>query len=219
MHKPLACIFDLDGVIVDTSYYHFKAWQRLAKSLSIPFDEDDNQQLKGLSRRASLLKILEIGQKTVPEKEFQLLMDRKNGWYQEYISQLKQDNVLDGILPFLDELENKNIKKAIGSSSKNAKRILRALELTDRFGAIIDGNVIKNAKPDPEVFLRGAAAFNVKEKECIVFEDAASGIEAANRAGMSSVGVGKEYHLNDADTVIPSFREISLKDILKLLED
>lgn len=218
MNKQIACIFDLDGVIVDTSYYHFKAWQRLADSLSIPFDEADNQQLKGRSRRASLQKLLEIGQQTVPDREFKQLMDRKNGWYQDSVSGLERDDILAGILPFLDELDDKNIKKAIGSSSKNAKRILQSLELTDRFEAVIDGNAITNAKPNPEIFVRAATSMNVPEEECIVFEDAASGVEAANRAGMKSVGVGEKQHLNKADAVIPSFKGITPDYILKKLD-
>jgi beta-phosphoglucomutase len=218
MKKPAACIFDLDGVIVETSHYHFLAWQRLAHSLDIPFTERENQQLKGLSRRKSLQRILEMRDKSLPEEEFQRLMDRKNGWYQEYISNLSPEGILIGIPSFLDELEEKGIKKAIGSSSKNAKYILMELELTHRFGAIVDGTSVKKTKPHPEVFLKGAKMLEVSPDRCIVFEDAASGVEAANRAEMKSVGVGKKEHFNNADAVIPSFRNMSLSKVLKLLE-
>src|SRR5699024_11017875 len=129
----------------------------------------------------------------------------------------ERDDILEGILPFLDELDDKNIKKAIGSSSKNAKRILQSLELTDRFDAVIDGNAVKNAKPDPEIFIRAAASLHVSEERCIVFEDAASGVEAANRAAMKSVGVGEQTHLNEADAVISSFKDVTLDSILKTL--
>lgn len=218
MDRPAACIFDLDGVIVDTAHYHFKAWQRLAHSLDIDFTETENQQLKGLSRRKSLQSILDMGQQSVSEEQFQQLMDRKNSWYQEYIADLSPREILEGIPSFLDELEQKGIKMAIGSSSKNAKRILKALKLTHRFGAIIAGASVKKTKPDPEVFLNGAEELGVSPQYCIVFEDAASGVEAANRAGMTSVGVGREDYLSEADVVIPSFKNMSLDKILVLLK-
>ncbi|HYW34889.1 MAG TPA: beta-phosphoglucomutase [Balneolaceae bacterium] len=216
--KPEACIFDLDGVIVDTSWYHYKAWQRLAASLSIQFGEEENQQLKGLSRHDSMHKILEMGGRTMSEQQIQRLTDRKNEWYQEYIADLSPDNILEGIRPFLDELEDNDIRKAIGSSSKNAQQILEALQLTHRFDAVVDGDAVKNAKPDPEIFLRAAELLGVSPDACIVFEDAASGVKAANRAGMKSVGVGDKHFLIDADAVIPSFKNMTLDNILALLE-
>lgn len=218
MNRIKACIFDLDGVIVDTARYHFKAWQRLARSLSISFTEDDNHQLRGLSRRKSLLKILALDNRSLPEDKFRELMDRKNQWYQEYIADLDSSEILPGILPFLDELEDENIQMAIGSSSKNAKRILRAVGLTRRFGAIIDGTSVENTKPDPEVFLKGASRLGVPAEQCIVFEDAVHGVQAAQTAGMYSVGVGNPEQLGEADAVISSFKNHSLKDILALLK-
>lgn len=219
MQQPVACIFDLDGVIVDTAHYHFKAWQRLAESLSIPFTEEENKQLKGLSRRKSIQIILDLGDKSLPESEIKELMNKKNGWYQDYISTLTPDNILPGIIVFLDELEAKGIKKAIGSSSKNAKHILESIDLTQRFGAIVDGASVDKTKPHPEVFLKGAKALGVDPSACIVFEDAASGVEAANRGGMWSVGVGDEQYLSDADAVIPSFKNMTLNKILALLKN
>lgn len=218
MKEPKACLFDLDGVIVDTAHYHYKAWRRLAASLSIPFTEKENEQLKGLSRRKSIMKILDMGDKSLPEEQIEELMEKKNGWYRDYIAELGPDEILEGIPGFLDELEQKNIKKGIGSSSKNAKYILETLGLTHRFGAIIDGASVRNTKPHPEVFLKGAEQLGVEPGDCIVFEDAASGVEAANRAGMASVGVGDARYLSDADTVIPSFEGMTLHKILRQLE-
>lgn len=219
MQQPEACIFDLDGVIVDTARYHFKAWQRLAESLSIPFSEEENKHLKGLSRRKSIKKILDIGNKSLPESTIRELMDKKNNWYQDSISQLTPEDILPGIPEFLDELEEKSIKKAIGSSSKNAKFILQSIGLTHRFGAIIDGGSVNQTKPHPEVFLKGAEKLGAEPSECIVFEDAASGVEAANRGGMWSVGVGDEQYLSEADTVIPSFKNMTLNKIMALLKN
>lgn len=217
MNKPEACIFDLDGVIVETAHYHFIAWQRLAHSLALKFTEKENQQLKGLSRRKSLLKILEMGDKSLSEDKMQELMDRKNGWYLEHISNLSPDEILEGIPAFMNELDRKEIKMGIGSSSKNARRILEALQLTHRFGAIIDGASVTSTKPHPEVFLNGAEQLGVSPKRCIVFEDAASGVEAANRADMKSVGVGEKEYLDEADAVIPSFKNMTLDKVLALL--
>ena len=219
MQEPAACIFDLDGVIVDTAHYHFKAWQRLAELLSVPFTEEENKQLKGLSRRKSIQKILDMGNKSLPEKEIKELMEKKNGWYQDYISKLGPANILPGVSAFLDELEEKNIPKGIGSSSKNAKYILESLELTDRFGAIIDGASVEQTKPHPEVFLKGAQKLGVQPSDCIVFEDAASGVKAANRGGMWSVGVGDAEYLGEADAVISSFNNMTLNKILTLLKN
>lgn len=218
MQKPAACIFDLDGVIVDTAHYHFKAWQRLAESIGVPFTQEDNKQLKGLSRRKSIQKILDIGDKSLPESAIRDLMDKKNSWYQDYVSELGPADILPGVESFLKELEQKNIKKVIGSSSKNAPYILESLELTERFGAIIDGASVEKTKPHPEVFLKGAEKMGAEPADCIVFEDAASGVEAANRAGMWSVGVGDKRYLDEADAVIPSFKNMSLNKILELLK-
>lgn len=218
MNYHSACIFDLDGVIVDTARYHFKAWQRLAHSLEIPFTEDDNHKLRGLSRRKSLKIILQMGDRILPEDRIQELMVRKNSWYQEYISELDSSEILEGVPAILDELEAENIKMAIGSSSKNAKRILKAIGLTHRFGAIVDGASVQNTKPDPEVFLKGAKQLGVDPPKCIVFEDAVHGVHAAQRAGMYSVGIGSPEHLGEADAVIPSFKGRSFNDIRELLK-
>lgn len=217
MEVPDACIFDLDGVIVETADLHFKAWKRLADSLDIPFGKEYNEKLKGVSRRKSLEKILAIDNQTIPEEEFQQLMDKKNGWYQDSIAQLTPDDILEGVSEFLDDLKELGIHLAIGSSSKNAAFIIECLQLNDTFEVIIDGNKVENTKPDPEVFLKGAKALNANPANSIVFEDAASGVAAANAGGFYSVGVGSEEYLSDADLVISDFKGVTPKQLFRQL--
>lgn len=219
MIKPDACIFDLDGVIVETSDAHFKAWQRLAESLGISFGEEFNEQLKGVSRRKSIDKILALDDRQLPEEEIQRLMDKKNGWYQDAIAELTPDDVLEGVPEFLETLQKMEIPIGIGSSSKNAQYIIDYLQLNDTFRVIIDGTKVENTKPDPEVFLKGAKALDVDPSNTIVFEDAASGVEAANNGGFMSVGVGSEEYLGDADLVIPNFIGLTPKKLFEKLSD
>lgn len=219
MNKPDACIFDLDGVIVETSDAHFKAWQRLAESLGISFGEEFNEQLKGVSRRKSIEKILAIDDRELPEEEIQRLMDKKNGWYQDAIAELTPDDILDGVPVFLESLQEMDIPLGIGSSSKNAQYIIDYLQLNDTFGVVIDGTKVKNTKPDPEVFLKGAKALNADPTNTIVFEDAASGVEAANNGGFVSVGVGSEEYLGDADLVISNFIGLTPEKLFKKLNN
>lgn len=219
MNKPEACIFDLDGVIVETSDAHFKAWQRLAESLGISFGEEFNEQLKGVSRRKSIEKILALDDCELPEEEIQQLMDKKNGWYQDSIAELTPGDILEGIPEFLERLQEMEISLGIGSSSKNAPYIIDYLQLNDTFEVIIDGNKVKNTKPDPEVFLKGAKALNVNPSQTIVFEDAASGVEAAKTGGFISVGVGSEEYLGEADLVISDFIGLTPEELFKKLSD
>jgi len=219
MNVPKAWLFDLDGVIVETADLHFKAWKRLAESLDISFGEEQNQQLKGVSRRKSIEKILAMDDRTLPEEKIQELMDRKNGWYQDSIADLTPDDILDGIPEFIAELQAMDVRLGIGSSSKNARYILDYLELTDTFEVVIDGTKVENTKPDPEVFQKGAKALDAAPDETIVFEDAASGVEAALAGGMRCVGVGSEEFLGDAHLVISDFKGLTPQKLLQLLEN
>lgn len=212
-----AIIFDLDGVIVDTARYHFLAWKRLADELDIPFSEEDNEQLKGVSRVVSMERLLSMGDKPLPEEEKKQYMNQKNIWYREYIKQMTPNEILDGVLDFLDETAAADIKMAVGSSSKNTPLIMERIGIESYFGAIVDGNQITNSKPDPEVFLKAAQKLGVKPERCIVLEDAESGVEAANAAGMYSVGVGRSDILGEADVVIPSLSGQRLDDLLDRL--
>lgn len=209
-----ACIFDLDGVIVDTAKYHYLAWKRLAKELGFDFSIDDNERLKGVSRMQSLEILLQIGGITLTDNEKQIAADKKNSCYVEYILNLAPEEILPGVNTFLTQVKKAGVKSALGSASKNAPMILERLNLVGFFNAVIDGSHISNAKPDPEVFLKGAEALGVKPDQCIVFEDAQAGIEAAKNGGMYCVALGKPENLKGADVIIPGFATITFDEIL-----
>lgn len=213
MQQPQACIFDLDGVIVHTARFHYKAWKALADSLSIPFGEEQNELLKGVSREKSLQMILEMGDKKLDQKTFKQLMDQKNQEYLSYISQLDKNDVAKNILPFMKALTLGGIKLAIGSSSKNAQKIIDQLQIRDMFEVIVDGTQVKRTKPDPEIFLKAAQRIDAPPEACVVFEDATSGIAAARQAGMRAVGVGDNTTLGKADFVIQSFAGLKPQEL------
>lgn len=212
-------IFDLDGVIVDTAKYHYLAWKRLSYELGIEFTEQDNERLKGVSRMRSLDILLEIGHQEKTAQEKKNLATKKNRWYVEYILQMDASQILPGVLDFLTELKAQGIKVALGSASKNARTILERIQLTDYFDAIIDGNLVSKAKPDPEVFLLGAQQLNIAPEQTVVFEDAKAGIEAGLNAGMITVGVGEPDVLSAAHLVIPGFQSLSAKELLQALTE
>lgn len=205
-----ACIFDMDGVIVDTAIYHFKAWRRLADEQSIDIDEHFNENLKGLSRVDSLEVILNKGNLILDNHTKLQLMEQKNGWYLEYIEDMSAEDILPGIKEFFKELKEKNIKIALGSSSKNAVKILDKLGITDHFDAIIDGTKVTFSKPDPEVFIKGAQELGVSPNETVVFEDAVAGVRAAKAGGFFAVGVGDHSTLSEADVVIPDMQHAKM---------
>lgn len=210
-----SALFDLDGVIVDTAIYHFQAWRRLANELGFDFTEHQNEQLKGISRMESLDLILKWGNKTLSESEKLEWASRKNSWYLDLITHMTPKEILPGVKEFLDELKDEGIKIALGSASKNSKMILNKIELFHYFDAIIDGNNITKGKPDPQVFLLGAEATGSLPSECIVFEDAQAGIQAAKDGGMFVVGIGDVKVLSQADLVVKSFLDLDLKTLLK----
>lgn len=212
-----ACIFDLDGVIVDTAKYHYLAWKRLANEMGFDFTEADNERLKGVSRMRSLDILLEIGNKEISAEEKETAATRKNEWYVEYILNLKPEEILPGVQVFLDELKAKDIKIALGSASKNAGLILDGLKLTHYFDAVIDGTKVSNAKPDPEVFLKGAESLGLKPEECIVFEDAQAGVEAAINGNMPCIGIGSEENLKGANFVMPGFEGVNFEGLVAKL--
>ena len=202
-------IFDLDGVIVDTAKYHFLAWKALADNLNVSFTEVQNEQLKGVSRIESLKKILEWGNLSISDAEFNSIMISKNEHYLSYISNMTEAEILPDVKRTLDFLVSKNQKIALGSASKNARPILKKVSLLDYFETIVDGNSVKKAKPNPEVFVKAAFELGAASKDCIVFEDSIAGIKAANAAGMLSIGIGEKKVLFEADYVFKDFTEIS----------
>jgi len=210
MRNTKACLFDLDGVIVDTAVYHFQAWRRLANELGFDFTEHQNEQLKGISRMESLELILKWGNVTLTEEEKVEWATRKNAWYLDLVKQMTPDEVLKGVPEFLTSLRANHIKIALGSASKNSKLILERINMLDYFDVIIDGNNITKGKPDPQVFLMGAEATHCKPEECVVFEDALAGVQAGKAGGMKVIGVGSADILNEADFVIAGFEEMTI---------
>ena len=217
MREIKACIFDLDGVIVDTAKYHYLAWRRLAEMLGFEFTEKDNERLKCVSRVRSLEILLEVGGITATQEQKEQWAREKNEWYVEYITKMGTDEILPGVTTFLSELRANGIKTAIGSASKNAVLILDRLGLTCYFDAIIDGTKVSAAKPDPEVFVTAAGALDTPTSQCVVFEDAEAGIEAAKKGGMFAIGIGDCSTLADADVVIGGIAEINYEKFLSLL--
>lgn len=212
-----ACIFDLDGVIVDTARYHFIAWRNIAKDLGFEFNEIHNERLKGVSRMRSLELLLEVGGIVLDEKTKETLARKKNDEYVEYITKMKPDEILPGAKKFLEELRLSGIYIALGSASKNSMNILNRLQIASLFDAIIDGTKVTKAKPDPEIFLKGAEELKVPAANCVVFEDAEAGVEAALAAGMKCVGIGDPSILGKANVVIPGFRDFNFNKLNQLI--
>jgi len=208
-----ACIFDLDGVIVDTAVYHYKAWKRLANELGFDFTEQDNEKLKGVSRTRSLELILQWGGVTKTDAEKEQLAARKNEWYVEMISKMTPEEILPGAKEFLETCIAAGIKTALGSASKNSGMILEKTGITHLFNAIIDGNKVTKPKPDPEVFLKGAEELNEAPANCVVFEDAIAGVEAAIAGGMKVVGIGSPQVLGEASLVVSGLNAMSLEKL------
>jgi len=211
-----ACIFDLDGVIVDTAVYHYKAWKQLANQLGFDFTEEANEKLKGISRKESLELILNWGGVSKTDAEREDLAHRKNNWYVEMISEMTPREILPGAEEFLKSLKIDGYKVALGSASKNAGIILAKVGLTDYFDSIVDGNIVTASKPDPKVFLKGAEMLGTAPAECVVFEDAIAGIEAAKAGGMKVIGIGSAATLSGADLVIAGLHEMSIEILKKL---
>lgn len=216
MAEVKACLFDLDGVIVDTAVFHYQAWKKLANSLGFDFDEKQNEQLKGVSRVESLRRILAWGKVEVDQEKFDALAAQKNAWYVEMIQQIRPQDALPGAVDFLKSLHSIGIKTALGSASKNAGVIIKQLQIEALFDAIIDGNHVEKSKPDPEVFLKGAAAVGVAPENCVVFEDAEAGIAAAKAGHMMSVGIGSADVLTEADMVVPGLSAMTIEKLKDL---
>lgn len=193
-----AFIFDLDGVIVDTAKYHFLAWQKIASDLGIEFTPEHNEELKGVSRIRSLDIILKLGNIEASEELKNKWLTQKNEDYLSYIENMDESEILPGVVPILEYIKEKKQLIALGSASKNARPILEKVKILHLFDAIVDGNDVTNAKPDPEVFLRAAKLLNVTNQNAIVFEDSVAGVQAANIANMISIGIGDEKILHEA---------------------
>lgn len=211
-------IFDLDGVIVDTAKYHYLAWKNLADQLGIAFTEEDNEHFKGVSRKRCLEILLEMGGLQVSRQQFDAWLLEKNEDYLSYIARMDASEILPDVPRVLEHLRQRGVPMALGSASKNAVPILEKVGLSSYFKAVIDGNKVVKAKPDPQVFLLAAEHLGLPPGQCVVFEDAQAGIAAANAAGMYSVGIGQAGVLSEARQVFGDFTEIELSTIDRLLD-
>ncbi len=212
-----AFIFDLDGVIVDTAKYHYLAWRELAIQLGFDFTMEQNERLKGVSRVRSLEILLDIGKVHLEEDQKSKYLIEKNEQYLQYIAKMDHTEILPGIDDLLHYLKLNKVPFSLGSASKNARLILETLDLIDLFDAIVDGNDVSTAKPDPEVFLIAAQKLGVQPEDCIVIEDAQAGIEAANKAGMTSIGIGDANVLAEADFKLNNTSELTIDFVQELI--
>ncbi|NKI26112.1 beta-phosphoglucomutase [Arenibacter sp. 6A1] len=211
-------IFDLDGVIVDTAKYHYLAWKKLANELGFEFTQQQNEMFKGVSRKRCLEILLQIGGITASEAQFNTWMVEKNRDYLAYIAHMDATEILPEVPKVLKYLKKMNIPLALGSASKNAVPILEKVHLKEYFDSIIDGNQVTKAKPDPEVFLMAAKQLGLAPQHCVVFEDAVAGIQAANAAGMVSIGIGEKEVLKEAHYVFKDFTEITVPFLDQLMK-
>jgi beta-phosphoglucomutase len=210
-----AFIFDLDGVITDTAEFHYLAWDRLSKEEGIPFTREDNEKLRGLSRRDSLLTMLKG--RVVPEETMEAWMTRKNIYYREYLSRITPNDRLPGVTEFLEEAQAAGIKLGVGSASRNARDVLEKLGLLDMFQVVGDGLSVVNTKPHPDIFIWTAGGLGVSVTEAVVFEDAEAGIDAALKAGFKAVGLGSS-NVGHAHLVFPGLANVRVSDVLNGLE-
>ncbi|PQJ74070.1 beta-phosphoglucomutase [Polaribacter gangjinensis] len=212
-------IFDLDGVIVDTAKYHYLAWKKLANQLGFEFTQEQNELFKGVSRKRCLDILLEMGNLSATQEQKDVWMIEKNNDYLAYIEKMDDSEILPDVPKILTLLKENAIPIALGSASKNALPILEKVGLAHFFDVIVDGNNVTKAKPDPEVFLMAAKKMNLSPSNCIVFEDAVAGIEAANAANMISIGIGEKEVLSQAKFIFKDFTQISTDFMKKLISN
>jgi beta-phosphoglucomutase len=213
LKKPQAILFDLDGVLTDTSEYHYQAWKHLADDEGIPFTHQENDDhLRGISRRGSLMYI--IRGKQYSEDQIQEMMDRKDRYYHELIKNMGPKDLVPGGRELLQEIRQAGIKVAIASGSKNSRTVLQYLQITDLLDGIADGNSVSNSKPAPDIFVYAAGIVQIPTSACLGIEDADAGIEAIKTAGMQALGIGPKERFHRADKVLPSLANLHLQDIL-----
>ena len=201
-------IFDLDGVICFTDELHYRAWKKLEDRLGIYFDKEINNRLRGVSRMQSLEIVLERSQKPYTLEEKEAFAAEKNAHYVQSLSTMSEKDVSEEVVSTLKALKERGVKIAIGSSSKNAKPILTRIGIIDMFDAISDGNNITKSKPDPEVFLKAAEYLGLQASECLVVEDAESGIDAGIDGGFKTAGLGEAAKYERSTYKLSSFKDL-----------
>lgn len=215
-HRIKGFIFDLDGVLTDTAEYHYRGWKRLADELGIPFTREDNEALRGIPRRESLMLILK--ERRYPEEQILQMMERKNDYYLELIREIGPHDLLPGAREILEEIRAAGLKSAVGSASKNAPEVVERLGIVGLLDAVSHGASVERQKPAPDLFLHAADQLDLSPAECVVVEDAAAGIEAARAGGFRSVGLGPRERLAKADIVLPGLDRVHLRNLIEALE-
>jgi beta-phosphoglucomutase len=210
-----AFIFDLDGVLTDTAEYHYRGWKRLADEIDVPFTRGNNEALRGIPRRESLLLILK--EREYSEEQILEMMERKNRYYLEFIRDITPRDLLPGARELLEEIRAAGLKSALGSASKNATEVIDRLGIAHLLDAVADGHSVKAQKPAPDLFLYAATQLGLKPSECVVVEDAAAGIEAARAGGFLSIGIGTGERVAMADLILPNLDGVHLSDLLDRL--
>ncbi len=210
-----AFIFDLDGVITDTAEYHYRAWKRLADEEGIPFTREDNEQLRGVSRRQSLLLLLKG--RVIPDDQMEVWMTRKNDYYRAFLAEVTPNDLLPGVGAFLQDAKQRGIKLGLASASKNARDVIEKLGIADLMDAIGDGYSVSNPKPAPDLFIWVAGRLGVYPSRTAVFEDAEAGIEAALAGGMYAVGLGPVNRIGKAHLVLADLHGVEVADVLTAL--
>ena len=211
-----AVIFDLDGVIIDTAHYHYIAWKRLASEFNINLTKENNELLKGVSRIHSLEIILELGNKQLTDAEKEQYASKKNAWFVDYIESIRPEEIFPGVIDLIQSMRDQGLRIGLASSSKNAPRVIELLNIGGLFDTLIDGTMITHTKPHPEIFLLAASRMEVSPADCLVFEDAEAGVEAALAAGMKCVGVGSAEQLGSAHKVIAGTGDFQLSELNEL---
>jgi beta-phosphoglucomutase len=206
-----ACIYDLDGVITDTAKYHYRSWKWVAEQIEYHLTEKQNQKLKGVGRKESLEKIIKWSGNRISEADKQMYLQKKNAMYLEFIDTMTPDEVFPGFKEFNDLVKAEGIKVAIGSSSRNAIRIIDKLDLVLEFHAIVDGGMTENSKPEPDIFLLAAEKLQCDPSECLVIEDSQAGLTAAKKAGMKSILYGDDKGLKGAHLQIDDWSKADLE--------
>ena len=213
--SPLSFIFDLDGVLVDTARFHYLAWKRLSREwFDMEFTEADNERFKGVNRVACMKILCEMAGRTLPDEAFERGMDLKNGWYVEMVGTMTEADVLPGARAFVEAARARGIRCAIGSASKNCALVLARTGIGGLFDAVSDGTVVTRAKPDPEVFVTAARMLGVPPDQCVVFEDAQAGIDAAKAGGMRCCAIGKPGDLSGHDWIYPGLFAIQIEEMI-----
>lgn len=216
MQQPRAIVFDLDGVLTDTSDYHYRAWKHLADDEKIPFTREENDaHLRGIGRRESLEYL--IGDRKYSEQQIQEMMERKNRYYNEFIRAMTSAELVAGGRALLQEMRRAGIKTAIASTSKNAHTVIDHLEIASLFDGIADGACVVNEKPAPDIFVYAAGLVGIPTSDCLGIEDAAAGVEAIKAAGMRALGIGPRERFHGADAVLPSLENIHLAQLLQIV--